>query len=149
MANKRITDVDTVELKSNELFFINQNNTIKQVPKADVIESVVNSFSDESIATDVKSKLGLGLVASKDVVPIANGGTGASNPAAARNALGLDFIDEEKVVPIENGGTGTTNIDEALLNLLSHGIVLSEGIHYGDSTNDFTGDLTDGAIFFC
>lgn len=38
MANKRITDVDFINsLNSNESFFINQNNTIKQINKNNVV----------------------------------------------------------------------------------------------------------------
>lgn len=43
MANKRITDVDFVDsLNSNESFFVNQNNSIKQVSKSNLVFDIVN-----------------------------------------------------------------------------------------------------------
>lgn len=43
MADKRITDVDFVDsLNSNESFFINQNNSIKQVSKSNLVFDMVN-----------------------------------------------------------------------------------------------------------
>ena len=47
-----------------------------------------------------------------DVVPIADGGTGATTVAAARNALGLG--NTSGAVPIANGGTGKTTAADAL-----------------------------------
>ena len=43
MANKRITDVDTIELlNSDESFFVNQNNTIKQINKNNIVFGLIN-----------------------------------------------------------------------------------------------------------
>ena len=50
-----------------------------------------------------------------DVLPIANGGTGASTVAGARNALGLG--NTTGAVPIANGGTGATTAKQARENL--------------------------------
>lgn len=145
MANKQITTVDTVELKSNELFFINQNNAIKQATKADVIKNIVNSFSDESIAEDVKKNLDLGLVAEDNIVPIEHGGTGAANATTARNNLGLGDVATENVVPVEKGGTGATNGAEALANMFAAGTTVLSANQYGDS---FPPSPVTGQIFF-
>lgn len=41
MANKRITDVDYIELlNSDESFFVNQNNAIKQINKKNIIAGI-------------------------------------------------------------------------------------------------------------
>lgn len=50
-----------------------------------------------------------------EVLPIANGGTGASTVAGARNALGLG--NTTGALPIVNGGTGADNVTSALSNL--------------------------------
>lgn len=41
MANKRITDVDYIELlNSDESFFVNQNNAIKQINKKNIVAGI-------------------------------------------------------------------------------------------------------------
>ena len=48
MANKRITDVDFIEaLDSDESFFVNQNNAIKQISKSDMIFDISNNGTIE------------------------------------------------------------------------------------------------------
>lgn len=151
MANKRITNVDYIgkeNLSGNESFFVNHNDSIKQVHKSELVFGINNGGTGANNVEGARTNLGLGSVAVENTVPVSKGGTGAANAATARNKLGLGDVATEDVIPIEKGGTNATNIDEALLNLLSHGIVLSEGIHYGDNTSDFTGDLTEGTIFF-
>lgn len=52
MADKRITDVDFVEsLNSNESFFINQNNAIKQVKRNDITFYVPNGGTGKQSVT--------------------------------------------------------------------------------------------------
>lgn len=61
MADKRITDVDFIEsLANDESFFVNQNNTLKQINKGNV------------------------------VFDIANGGTGANNAVSALQNFGIE-----------------------------------------------------------
>lgn len=67
MANKRITDVDFLStLDSNESFFVNRNNTLKQISKSDIVFGVEN------------------------------GGTGATNIESARKNLGVVTAEELK-----------------------------------------------------
>lgn len=59
MANKRITDVDFVDsLNSNESFFINQNNAIKQINKEDVVFNVANGGTGATTVDEARKNLG-------------------------------------------------------------------------------------------
>ncbi|WP_241663656.1 phage tail protein [Pseudomonas sp. Sample_14] len=55
-----------------------------------------------------RSSLGLGSVATENVVPVAKGGTGGTDQAGARAGLGLGSVATESTVPISKGGTGAT-----------------------------------------
>ena len=147
MANKRITDVDYIDsLNSNESFFVNQNNTIRQINRDDVVFEVVNGGTGANNVTDARSNLGLGSVAVENTVPITKGGTGAANATTARSNLGLGDVAIENIVPVEKGGTGTTNGAEALANMFAAGTtVLTENLQYGDV---FPSSPVDGQIFF-
>lgn len=88
MADKRITEVDFVEsLNSNESFFINQNNTIKQINRNDIVFGISNGGTNANNASDARDNLGLGAVATEDIVPLAKGGTNASNGATGLENL--------------------------------------------------------------
>ena len=52
-----------------------------------------------------------------DLIPIANGGTGANTAAAARTALGIGTAGAFNTVPIANGGTGAITAANARTNL--------------------------------
>lgn len=59
MANKRITDVDFVDsLNSNESFFINQNNAIKQINKENVVFGVINGGTGATTVSEARANLG-------------------------------------------------------------------------------------------
>ena len=59
MADKRITDVDIIDsLNSDESFFVNQNSTIKQVNKSNIIWSVNNGGTGATTAKDARVNLG-------------------------------------------------------------------------------------------
>lgn len=49
----------------------------------------------------------------KDLICIAMGGTGADNPEDARKNLGIGAVATENVLPIEKGGTGANTLDGA------------------------------------
>lgn len=59
-------------------------------------------------AAGARSALGLGSVATENIVPIGKGGTGATDAAGIRNALGLGNTTE--ALPVANGGTGKSSI---------------------------------------
>ncbi|MHA3735108.1 hypothetical protein ACXR0M_05455 [Pseudomonas sp. Eth.TT006] len=50
----------------------------------------------------------MGEASSFDVLPLRNGGTGATDVVAARQALGLGAVATDAIVPIVRGGTGGT-----------------------------------------
>lgn len=60
-----------------------------------------------------RSSLGLGSVATENVVPVAKGGTGGTDQAGARAGLGLGSVATESTVPISKGGTGATTVSAA------------------------------------
>ena len=60
MANKRITDVDFLDsLKSDESFFVNQNNSIKQINKSNIVFDIVNGGTGASTAAGALTNLGI------------------------------------------------------------------------------------------
>jgi hypothetical protein len=51
--------------------------------------AVVDGGTGATNATDARTNLGLGAVATEDILPVAKGGTGSASASAARTALGL------------------------------------------------------------
>lgn len=86
--NKRITDVDFIEsLNSDESFFINQHNAIKQIKRNNVVFDIANGGTGATTVADARNNLGLGNT--DGALPVANGGTGALDAATARANLGI------------------------------------------------------------
>ena len=71
-----------------------------------------NLENNEKASFDGSEDITIGVTG---VLPIINGGTGASTPAEIRNVLGLGNTTE--ALPIANGGTGGTTAEEAITNL--------------------------------
>ena len=66
-----------------------------------------------STTADARANLGIGSVATENILPIDKGGTGANSAANARDALGLGAAATEDVIPVSKGGTGATTIEAA------------------------------------
>lgn len=66
MANKRITEVDFIDsLNSNESFFINQNSTLKQINKKNVVMEVVNGGTGGTTLEEAQENLGITAIDNK------------------------------------------------------------------------------------
>jgi hypothetical protein len=83
---------------------------------ADALRALVNQFGgvlavlgSEGTQTGVRQSLGLGAVATENVVPVTKGGTGGNSPSQARAGLGLGAVATDSVVPVVRGGTGATS----------------------------------------
>lgn len=89
MADKRITDVDFVDsLNSDESFFINQNSSLKQINKSNI------------------------------VFGITNGGTGGTTAEKARENLGAaSFVHTHAITDVNNLNEKLLGIDESLDNV--------------------------------
>lgn len=90
MANKRITSVNFLDsLDNDNSFFVNQNNTLKQINKSNVIFDIANGGTGATTALEARENLGIGLVATEDVLPVSKGGTGESTVEGALTNLGI------------------------------------------------------------
>lgn len=73
MADKRITDVDFVDLlNSNESFFINQNNSIKQINKNNIVFGVANGGTGATTAKEARANLGVSesaFIITENIIP--------------------------------------------------------------------------------
>lgn len=59
MAEKRITDVDFIDsLNSNESFFVNRNNAIKQINKKDVVFGIANGGTGATTVDEARRNIG-------------------------------------------------------------------------------------------
>lgn len=69
----------------------------------------------------------------KDVIPIANGGTGQTTIQGMKDAFGFGPVADQSVVPTSMGGTGSANNAQAWLNIRPQGSTPLAG----DPVNDY------------
>lgn len=142
MTTKRITDVDFLEkLDSNESFFVNKNNSIRQINKSNVVFDIVNGGTGATDAATARVNLGAASVDS--VNEVASSLTDLNNSfneyAKNNNAFVVDLsntLDEcvmrNEVITMSNGGTGSNNGADGLKNLFAAGVTILSFNQYGD-----------------
>lgn len=119
MANKRITDVDFLDsLNSNESFFVNHNNTIKQVNKSNIVFDINTNLGITATTTELNYCDGL----------TDNIQTQLNNKAAASH----NHLNESlNPAAIELKGSS------------SHGGYID--FHYGGDTGDYTSRIIESS----
>lgn len=159
MADKRITDVDFIDsLNSDESFFVNKNNSIKQINKGNIVFDIVNGGTGANNAAEALANLGASAAVHKHVasditsgtLAISNGGTNAADAAEARANLGITPANigakvSGDIESIETGGTGSSDGATGLKNLFASGATIISSYQYGDTLPDAG---IAGRIFF-
>lgn len=174
MANKRITEVDSIDsLNSNDSLFVNHNNTIRQVSKSNVVFDVANGGTGATNAADARANLGVAAANHEHSISelvdgtlaVAYGGTGknthANNAVLTGNGEGAvnnvvtasgalyatanNGAAQFGTLPIAQGGTGATNGADALANLFAAGATILSSEQYGVDLPDAG---IEGRIFF-
>lgn len=93
MANKRITDVDFVDsLDSNESFFINQNNAIKQINKENVVFGVANGGTGATTVDEARVNLGAVAMSNTIVQLLPNGWVDNQQIASASGVTANNMV---------------------------------------------------------
>lgn len=137
MADKRITDVEFIEsLNSNESFFINRNNTLKQINKSDIVFDITNGGTGATNAENARENLGAA--------------SSVHNHDASEITSGVLSIDRlpNMVISISNGGTGSSNGADGLNNLFAAGATILSSYQYGTTLPTDNSSATKGRIFF-
>lgn len=83
---------------------------------------VENGGTGATTVEGARANLGLGAAALLDVVPISHGGSGATTAEEARANLGLGAAALLDTIPVESGGTGATSRASAVSGLLFLGV---------------------------
>ena len=142
MANKRITEVDYIDsLNSNESFFINHNNSIKQINKSDIVFEISNGGTGATTPAEALENLGITVTAEE----LNNIQSQFNNVQSQFDNIQLQLDDKSNVnhehnasdivdgvLPIENGGTGSSDGASAIQNLFAAGNTILSPYQFGD-----------------
>lgn len=171
MIKKKLTNVDYIDsLNNSGSFFVNQNNTVRQINKEDVLFDIVNGGTGAKNIEQARENLEVyskeeieGLLSKKSNSGHLHGGD-LLNPMSIEffpnedNGLGgfIDFHHPDTDYNNSSEIDYTSRIAEYIKGILAiegnlnpHGsMILNPGYTYGDSLTDFVGDLVEGTIFF-
>lgn len=93
MANKRITDVDYIDsLNSNESFFVNQNSTLRQINKENVVFGVNNGGTGAKTAKDARLNLGAVTIDNEVITLALDGWTNNNQIVNVRSATANNTV---------------------------------------------------------
>ena len=105
----------TPNLKLNKPGYDNVADIEALNENADILDAEIQGIKNTFVKSVNGINAGDGGNVDLGIIPIAQGGTGATTVASARNALGLG--NTSGAVPIANGGTGATTAKQARANL--------------------------------
>lgn len=105
----------TPNLKLNKPGYDNVADIEALNENADILDAEIQGIKNTFVKSVNGINAGDGGNVDLGIIPIAQGGTGATTVASARNALGLG--NTSGAVPIANGGTGANNAKQARANL--------------------------------
>ena len=90
---KRITDVDFLDsLKGNESFFINQNSTIKQINRSNVLFGITNGGTGATTAKDARANLGAVSINTSTVELLSSGWVNKKQTIRANNVTANNAV---------------------------------------------------------
>ena len=138
----------TPNLKLNKPGYDNVADIEALNENADILDAEIQGIKNTFVKSVNGINAGDGGNVDLGIIPIAQGGTGATTVASARNALGLG--NTSGAVPIANGGTGATTASDACANIgafpISGGTVTGAIMRSG---NIITNIGTNTSVNFC
>ena len=105
---------------------------------------IANGGTGATSEEAARTNLGLGAVATYNILPIERGGTNATDIDTARSNLGIKTVATYDILPIEKGGTGATNKDQARANLGAVGGFVQLASNKSLDANNSTFTITNG-----
>ena len=149
MAEKRITEVDFIDsLQSDESFFVNQNNAIKQINKGNIIFEIVNGGTGANNVIDARMNLDAAALEHEhnvgDITDFLEHVYDATDSRVANTVLAAPdnsngvasfrklVVSDLPMMTMEKGGTNASDGATGLSNLFAAGATVLSAYQYGD-----------------
>lgn len=148
MTTKRITDVDFLDkLESNESFFVNKNNAIRQIDKANIVFGITNGGTGATDAATARANLGAADI--ETVNDIETSLDGLLTDFSTYMESTDEIIEQifSRTTPIDRGGTGSNDGSIGLKNLLASGYTILSPYQYGEELPQDNSPETIGRIY--